>query len=54
MPPPSGPFTDSLKNERSSITPWGVCAYLLETARLTVEGCTPTSSATSLIIMGFR
>jgi len=47
-----GPFTDSLKNERSSITPCGVCAYLLETARLTVEGWTPTSSATSLIIMG--
>ena len=54
MPPPSGPFTDSLKNERNSITPCGVCAYLLETARLTVEGCTPTSSATSLIIMGLR
>src|SRR5580700_3506784 len=52
MPPPSGPFTASLKNERSSITPCGVCAYLLATARLTVEGCTPTSSATSLIIIG--
>src|SRR2546429_652916 len=52
MSPPSGPFTDSLKNERSSRTPCGVCAYLLATARLTVEGCTPTSSATSLIIMG--
>src|SRR5215472_18971033 len=38
MPPPSGPFTDSLKNERSSRTPWGVCAYLLATARLTVDG----------------
>ena len=53
MSPPSGPFTDSLKNERSSSTPCGVCAYLLATARLTVEGCTPTSSATSLIIIGF-
>src|SRR5580698_5819672 len=53
MAPPSGPLTDSLKNERSSRTPCGVCAYLLATARLTVEGCTPTSSATSLIIIGF-
>src|SRR5947209_9742564 len=52
MSPPSGPFTDSLKNERSSRTPCGVCAYLLATARLTVEGCTPASSATSLIILG--
>src|SRR2546429_9043900 len=26
MSPPSGPFTDSLKNERSSRTPCGVCA----------------------------
>src|SRR5580700_10236635 len=54
IPPPSGPFTASLKNERSSITPCGVCAYLLATARLTVDGCTPTSSATSLIIIGFN
>src|SRR5260221_1747715 len=53
IPLPSGPFTDSLKNERNSSAPCGVCAYLLATARLTVEGCTPTSSATSLIIMGF-
>src|SRR5215472_18460455 len=36
--PPSGPFTDSLKNERSSSTPCGVWAYLLATARLTVDG----------------
>ena len=27
---------------------------LLATARLTVDGCTPTSSATSLIIIGFK
>src|SRR6266404_1697564 len=53
IPLPSGPFTDSLKNDRNSSTPCGVCAYLLATARLTVEGCTPTSSATSLIIIGF-
>src|SRR6266704_2909644 len=52
IPPPSGPFTDSLKKDRNSRTPCDVCAYLLATARLTVEGCTPTSSATSLIIMG--
>src|SRR5215467_5344716 len=52
MPLPSGPFTDSLKKERSSRTPCGVCAYLLATALLTVDGCTPTSSATSLIIIG--
>src|SRR6266446_5036449 len=50
IPPPSGPFTDSLKNDRSSSTPWDVCAYLLATARLTVEGWTPTSSATSMMI----
>src|SRR6266704_2140273 len=54
IPPPSGPFTDSLKNDRSSSTPCEVCAYLLATARLTVEGWTPTSSATSLIIIGFN
>src|SRR5579863_3101282 len=54
MPPPSGPFTDSLKNDRNSKTPCEVCAYLLATARLTVDGCTPTSSATSLIIIGFN
>ena len=30
-----------------------MCAYLLATARLTVEGWTPISSATSLIIIGF-
>ena len=50
--PPCGPFTDSEKKLRSSSTPCGVWTYLLATARLTVEGCTPTSSATSLIIMG--
>jgi len=44
MPLPSGPFTDSLKKERNSRTPCEVCAYLLATARLTVEGCTPISS----------
>src|ERR1700732_544011 len=54
MPLPSGPCTDSLKKERNSSTPCDVCAYLLATARLTVDGCTPTSSATSLIIMGLR
>ncbi len=50
--PPSGPCTLSLKKYRNSNTPCGVWAYLLATARLTVEGCTPISSATSLIIMG--
>ena len=35
---PSGPFDPSEKKKRSSITPCGVCAYLLATARLTVEG----------------
>ena len=47
------PCTASEKKYRSSKTPCGVCTYLLATARLTVEGCTPTSSATSLIIIGF-
>src|ERR1035437_6123810 len=50
--PPSGPFTPSLKKKRSSYTPCDVCTYLLATARLTVEGWTPISSATSLIIIG--
>src|SRR5437773_7687850 len=51
IPPPSGPFTDSLKKDRSSSTPCEVCAYLLATARLTLEGCTPTSSPTSLLTL---
>src|SRR5215471_13251559 len=51
---PPGPCTASEKKYRNSYTPWGVCAYLLETARLTVDGWTPISSAISLIIMGRR
>src|ERR1022692_3586823 len=51
---PEGPCTASEKKYRNSKTPCGVWTYLLATARLTVEGCTPTSSATSLIIMGFK
>src|SRR5271169_872082 len=54
VPPPSGPCTLSEKKYRNSNTPWGVWTYLLATARLTVEGCTPISSATSLIIIGFN
>src|SRR5437879_9928994 len=47
VPPPSGPCTLSEKKYRNSNTPCGVWTYLLATARLTVEGCTPISSARS-------
>ena len=51
---PSGPLTDSEKNERNSRTPCGVCAYLLETARLTVEGCTPQELVRDAVQQGAR
>src|SRR5262249_49943481 len=38
VPLPMGPLTASEKKNRSSNTPCGVCANLLATARLTVDG----------------
>src|SRR5262252_6844169 len=51
---PSSLTMPSVKKRRSSITPWGVCAYLPLTTRETVERCMPMSSEMSLSIIGFR
>ena len=43
-----------VKRLRSATTPVGSSAYLLATARLTVDSCTPMVSATSFIVIGSR
>jgi len=43
---PSGPLAPSEKKKRSSKTPCGVWTYLFDTARPTVDGCTPISGYT--------
>ena len=54
IPSPLAVWMPEVKKYFISKIPRGVCMYLLETARLTVVSCTPTTSATWTMVRGLR